>query len=185
MTDRVRCKSANCERTILPATAEDTGGYCMPCVHKAAAEERERHIRQNRKDVDLFAGVTDPVEIIKIMHQPRPYDELINYLPYIKTTEQVYREMSDLDRARLLEHVIAERWPGDDREIQQIGLEIAAFTDMDLSKLQEYLLYIHEYYPGILFKNAADTVVKQLFRRARRRLGKPGPSPEGARVGGQ
>jgi hypothetical protein len=32
MIERIPCKTPGCERTILPSTAEKTGGFCMPCA---------------------------------------------------------------------------------------------------------------------------------------------------------
>ena len=87
MVKRIKCKNLECEGQILLATAEKTGGYSMPCIQKKQREERERYIRENRKDVNLFDGITDYVEIIKIINSERKHVLLINYLPYSKSIE--------------------------------------------------------------------------------------------------
>lgn len=46
----------------------------MPCVHRRRREEREEYIRQNRREVDPYAGIADPVEILRVLHTPRPHD---------------------------------------------------------------------------------------------------------------
>ena len=79
MSLRVVCKSVGCSRTILAATAARTGGYCMPCVQTKERKQREAHIRANRRDVDPYAGIDDPLELLKIVHQPPKPDPLIRY----------------------------------------------------------------------------------------------------------
>lgn len=65
MTKRLPCNTPDCSGTILPATGERTGGYCMPCVQAAAGEEHEAFVRANRQNLNEFEGMTDRVEILK------------------------------------------------------------------------------------------------------------------------
>jgi hypothetical protein len=74
---RIRCLTPGCENTIQPSTAKRTGGYCGPCDGKKKQTARDQYIQANRKEVDLYAGITDPVEILRIMHQHRMPDPLI------------------------------------------------------------------------------------------------------------
>lgn len=83
MTERLPCRNEGCSATILPATAAKTGGYCMPCKQEMQRAERQRYIEQHRRDIDLYEGITDPVEILKIMHAPVKRDPLIRYFPII------------------------------------------------------------------------------------------------------
>jgi hypothetical protein len=69
---RVPCRAEGCGNTILPATAKINDGYCAPCVQKRKQEERVEFVRRNRREVDLYAGITDLVEVIRIMHTRRP-----------------------------------------------------------------------------------------------------------------
>jgi hypothetical protein len=62
---RVACKTAGCTRTILAATAARTGGYCMPCVQAKERQQREAHLRANRRDVDPFDGIDEPLDILR------------------------------------------------------------------------------------------------------------------------
>ena len=66
MTDRIQCKTEGCINTILLSTADETGGFCMPCVQAVARREREDYIQKHRSDVNEFDGVTDPVEALKV-----------------------------------------------------------------------------------------------------------------------
>jgi len=49
----------------------------MPCKRKADQADYEEYIRKNRRTVDPFEGITDPVEITKVRHEPRKHDPLI------------------------------------------------------------------------------------------------------------
>ncbi|WP_410771463.1 hypothetical protein [Fontibacillus sp. BL9] len=75
MTERLPCKSEGCKATILPATAAKTGGYCMPCVQEQEQRKRQAYIEAHRKTVNLFEGLTDPVEILKLKHAPRRHGD--------------------------------------------------------------------------------------------------------------
>jgi hypothetical protein len=46
-----------------------------------AKKERDEFIRLNRKTVDQYEGITDPVERAVIMLSPRKHDPLIVYAP--------------------------------------------------------------------------------------------------------
>ena len=78
-TPRLPCRTEGCGNTILPTTARANDGYCMPCVQKRLREEHEEYVRRNRREIDPYAGITDPVEVIRVIHTPRPYDPLITY----------------------------------------------------------------------------------------------------------
>lgn len=72
----------------------------MPCHQKKLALEKETYILQNRKDVDRYAGIIDPVEILKIMHTPRKYNLLENDLPYHKSAQELYHQLTEAERKR-------------------------------------------------------------------------------------
>ena len=100
---RIPCKNKNCDKTILEVTSKKTGGYCYPCYNAIEAKKREEYIRKNRRDVNLYEGINDPVEIIKIMHKDKKYDPLIKYIDYPKTKEEVYDILSTDDVESLKE----------------------------------------------------------------------------------
>src|SRR2546429_5920831 len=101
-TDRISCRTEGCANTILPATAKANDGYCMPCVQKKRREEREKYIRENRREVNPYAGVIDVVEIIRILHTPRAHDPLITYLAPPKSTEELYSNLNADQVGRLM-----------------------------------------------------------------------------------
>ena len=48
--------------------------------------------------------MTDRVEILKLIHQPRKHDELVNWIPYPVATDQVFSELNAEELARLVEY---------------------------------------------------------------------------------
>jgi len=110
---RIRCISESCENTILPATAQRTGGYCMRCVQKHAAKERAEYIEKNRRQVDPFAGLTDPADLIIALHTRRKRDPLIVYKPCPYSAEELYSRLSSESIKRLEEAAIAAKRVGD------------------------------------------------------------------------
>ena len=76
MIERLPCSVKGCDRTILPSTAVDTGGRCMPCVQGRGPEGDTRP----RRKVDRFQGVRDPVKVLKLLcdrPMPQPRTEFV------------------------------------------------------------------------------------------------------------
>jgi hypothetical protein len=158
MTEKVLCKTTGCNRDILPSTAERTGGYCMPCFQRQQALERRAFIEKNRVDVDLFRGVTDPVEILMLLHCPPPADPLKNYLPYSGSMAELYRKLSLGDRERLLGEI------GSDADLyREVASHLAVFSSLDLASIQEHLLDVRDPYPDYAFRSAPESVVRRLI----------------------
>lgn len=165
MSTRIQCKIPNCNRMILPATYEKTNGLCMPCYQALQRIEFKKYVQENKKTIDLFDGIHDPVEIIKLMHQDRKYDPLLEYLPYPRPIEELYRELSEHEQAALVAFCIEKAKLGNTELIELICLELVAFKNTDLTKLHEFMLENSEYFPGMLFKNAKSHIVKDLLQR--------------------
>lgn len=106
MSNRIPCITDGCKATILQITADKTGGYCMPCYQKMKRKEEEDFIKKNRKDIDLYAGITDPVEILKVMHKPQKYNPLENYVKYEKDIEEIYSLLSKEDIERMKDYAV-------------------------------------------------------------------------------
>jgi len=88
-SDRLACLTPGCPNTIQPATAARTGGYCGPCAGTRARVAREAYVQANRKDVDRYSEVTDPVDLLRLMHLPPKADPLVKLLPPPKTFEEL------------------------------------------------------------------------------------------------
>ena len=164
MSERIPCRTGGCSRTILAATAERTGGICMPCVHAAAARERAEFIQRNRKDLNEFVGVSDPVEVIKIIHQPRPVDPLVNWIPHPTPVDQLYLELNPQQQARLagyVEGLLVE----DRKQAEKVLLCLAAFTEVPLSGCLRALVENGSFWPSLPFHRASPDIRDHMIAR--------------------
>ena len=78
----------------------------MRCKRKADQADYQEYIRKNRRTVDPFGGITDPVEITKIRHEPRKPDPLITYLPHATPPAELYAELTEPQLSRLMPAVL-------------------------------------------------------------------------------
>ncbi|BAT40178.1 predicted protein [Escherichia albertii] len=142
MTDRIPCKNPTCTSTILPQTAVRTGGYCMPCVQAQKKREHDEYIRNNKKIVNAFAGLNDPVAMLKLVHQPRKFDALIDWTPCPVPTDLLYQQLSP-DQVQQMADYATERFvSGEYQHAQEICLCLAAFTQANLDAyLREWISY--------------------------------------------
>ena len=96
---------------------------------------------KNRVDVDRFAGVTDPTEILRIMHNHPPYDPQKNYLAYSRPLSAVYKSLDAADLERMVEVATAELDADADSDAgSDMATCLACFTEADLTPVQEALL---------------------------------------------
>ena len=170
MTERVKCRDEGCERTILPSTAAETGGLCMPCV---AAKKRREHaawVAANAIEVDRFAGITDPVEIACLLVERPPRDELRIDVPYPKPLSRVVAELEAADISRLVAKSTSMLRDSDSTRFES-GRTLAESlvllrTDMsheDLMSLQSTMLDRDDAYPAYLFRSADKSIVTRLL----------------------
>jgi hypothetical protein len=165
MVDRIPCKNPECSKTILPSTAEQTGGFCMPCVQATKRIEREEYIRRNRYDFNAFDGILDPVEVLKIIHAPRNFDPLINWIPHNTPTEKIYVDLNRDDRYRLSTY--AESLIGTERndEAEEIVLCLTAFTDTPIENCLRAFIDCDSIWPSLTFCRASADLRDELIAR--------------------
>ncbi|WP_042196620.1 hypothetical protein [Paenibacillus camerounensis] len=167
MTERIPCKSEGCSATILPATVQKTGGYCMPCVQAKERQEWQAYVMKNRTTVDLYAGVTDSVELLKIMHASRPHDPLIVYTPYKSGKEELYHSLSGEEAGRLEAYALELLRAEDEDGCTDILMSLVCYNNWLLSgtgTLAE-LLRREVYHPGILYKDAPADIRNLLLEQ--------------------
>ncbi|SDD09640.1 hypothetical protein SAMN05428987_4160 [Paenibacillus sp. CF095] len=165
MTERIPCIREGCANTILPATAARTGGYCMPCKQEMEREERQRYIEANRRDVNLYAGITDPVEVLKIMHKPQVRDPLIRYTPYEQSEEQVYLSLSVEQQDQMKDYAMQRIRTGDEDTGKDVLVYLVCYHDISLTEEIPELLEQEIYYPAILYKSASGEVRDRLLQQ--------------------
>lgn len=163
MTEKVPCQSECCAAMILPTTAAKTGGYCMPCYQEQERRKREAYIQQHRKTVNLYEGLNDPVEILKIMHSPLQYDPLIKYTPYPRSKEQVYASLSPTEAESMAAYASHLLVSGDEDTSRDILSSLVSFRNESIAGCLPLLLEHELYYPGILYKDAGPDVRDRLL----------------------
>ncbi|GAA0125655.1 DUF1963 domain-containing protein [Clostridium sp. CTA-19] len=158
MSERIPCITEGCKATILQITADRTGGYCMPCYQKMKRKEREEFIKKNRKDVNLYANITDPVEILKIMHKPKKCNPLENYVKYEKSIEEMYTFLCKEDIEKMKDYAINLIESENIEMAQDILLSIVCYTNTEVEECLKALIKKNECYPDIIFKDASSDV---------------------------
>lgn len=135
----------------------------MRCVGKQKEAERQEFIRKNRREVDRFAGMTDPVEIIRELHSWRKPDPLIVYKPTSLTLAKAYANLSDADCMRLIELTTELFRAGDKALAERVAKGLATQTDRDLTALAMVWLDAGEIWPSVLFRRASGVVRDRLI----------------------
>lgn len=165
MTQRIPCKTEGCKATILPTTAAETGGYCMPCHQEQERQKRLAYIEKHRKTVNLYQDLTDPVEILKIMHAPRQYDPLIQYVPYPLSKEQMYITLTAEEAGRMLRYALELLAAGDESEADEILLSLVCYRNDNIDEALPELMEHGMYDSAILFKDAPSEIRDRLLQQ--------------------
>ncbi len=144
----------------------------MPCVQEQARQKHEAHIQANRRDVDPYAGIDDPVEILKIVHQPPKPDRLIRYAKPAQATDVLYSRLDSGEIAALVRHAHSLLKKGDTHVAHDIACCLVAFAAADISSLQQEFIRLGELRPQFVFHRAApkirDLLTQHLVRVAGR-----------------
>ena len=56
MVDKIKCLDEQCEAVILPRTAEETGGFCMPCSGKRVSPNRVKDYMDQSRAYEQFSS---------------------------------------------------------------------------------------------------------------------------------
>ncbi len=161
--DRIPCRGEDCTNTILPATASANDGFCAPCVQKRKRAQRDEFIRQNRRTVNLYEGITDPVDVIRILHTPRRTDPLVNLVPPPKSVEDLYASLDSAQANRMMQLAAEALRSGNTEFAEDIGKSLATLTDFSLDPMLETWLAENYYWPSVVFRNAGPVVRDRLL----------------------
>ncbi|WP_231586902.1 hypothetical protein [Paenibacillus sp. E194] len=165
MAERIPCKTEGCSSTILPATAAKTGGICMPCQQEQVRQEQQAYIEQHRKTVNLYEGLTNLVDILKVMHAQRTYSPLIQYVDYPHSKEHIYVSLTAAEAEQMLKFAVELLDAGNEDEAEQILLSLVCYRNDDISKVLPKLIERDMYYPSILFKDAPPEIRERLLQQ--------------------
>lgn len=144
----------------------------MPCVHEHARQRHEAYIRANRRDVDPYAGIDDPLEILKIVHQPRNLDPLVRYARPPRPTDVLYGELDSGQVAALVRHAHTLLKKGDTSTVEDIAACLVAFISADISSLQQELIRSGTLRPEFVFHRAAPKIRDLLTQHLARVAGR-------------
>ena len=166
MPERVPCANPDCRNTILPATAAVNGGLCAPCVAAIRKKEYKEYVRLNRRTVNLYEGVNDPVEIALIMLSRRKYDPLIVYAPAPVTCEGLVGAFTEVEAVRLAEAAAKALKEGNVDLAEDIAKTLATLTDFDLTEILRMWVAADHHSPSIAFREAKpeirDAIIQSL-----------------------
>jgi hypothetical protein len=165
MTERVPCKSEDCNHTILPTTALDTGGFCMPCVQKKANEEYKKYVEENKRTINPYDGVTKPIDIIKIYHKSQKRDPLIEYVKYPFPIETVYESLNHQQIQDLIEYCLYLFKNEANDMAEEIISCLVSFLNADISIILKWLVESNIFYPSYYFKSANLTIQNTLLKK--------------------
>lgn len=157
-TEPVPCRLEGCSNTILPATAKANDGYCMPCVHKLRREEREEYIRQNRREVDPYAGLTDTVEILRVLHTPRPHDPLVIFRPPPQSVDELYSRLNAEQAGRLMTVAADAMRAGNEDFAEDVAKSLATLTEYPLDRMLEAWVGRNHFWPAVVFRRAGVAI---------------------------
>lgn len=144
----------------------------MPCVQAKQRQQRAAYIRANRRDVDPYAGIDDPLEILKIVHQPPKPDPLIRYAQSPRKIAALYAELDSRQIAALIRHAHALLKKRATDPAQDIATCLVAFTSTDISSLQQELIQLGELRPEFVFQRAAPKIRDLLTQHLARVAGR-------------
>jgi hypothetical protein len=170
MTERVPCKSEDCNRTILPTTALDTGGFCMPCVQKKANEEYKKYVEENKRTINPYDGVTKPIDIIKIYHKSQKRDPLIEYVKYPFPIETVYESLNHQQIHDLIVYCLDLLKNEDNNMAEEITSCLVSFLNSDISLILEWMVESDNFYPAYYFRFANEIIQSMLLEKIKRHI---------------
>ena len=158
MSERIPCANPICGNTILPATAAANGGLCAPCVSAIRAKEYDEYVRLNRRTVNLYEGVSDPVKIAIIMLSPCKHDPLIAYEASPVSCESLFAAFTELDAARLAEAAANAFRNGNVELAEAIAKSLATLTEFDLTEMLRAWVEEDRHWPAIAFRFAKPEI---------------------------
>ena len=165
MTERLACSNPTCSRTILPTTAAATGGLCGPCRRTQVSDERAAFIQANRRTIDPYAGITDPVALILRMAEPRPYDPLTVVLAPTSSLEDLYATLTSVESARLVDAGVHAFDQGNHDVAEEIMRCLVCWTSHSVDTLLDAFVAHQHYTPPMAFLRAGPSIRDLLLRR--------------------
>src|SRR5262249_37946072 len=140
-----------------------TGGICRPCEQLIARQQHEAHVKANRREIDRFASAMDPLEILDLLLNPPPFDELVIEKPYPGQVDDLVASLNSDLLNKAINLALSYLAEGKKRQAENLGRWLAAFTHDDLSQLQHALIESRLFYPGIIFRAASQQIAEEVL----------------------
>jgi hypothetical protein len=160
---RLNCRTIGCTNTIQPAAAMRNDGYCGPCFSRIAHDHQAKYIQENRRTVDPYTGITDPVEVIRISHVQRPHDPLIQYLPCPCPVADIYANLTPPQIQTVIDMAIDAYKANDKGRARKLALELAGFTDASLDRLLHVWLDHDDFWYSLTFRSAGPDITRRVL----------------------
>jgi hypothetical protein len=165
MTDRLACANPACSRTILPATAAATGGLCGTCRRAQVAAEQAAFIQANRRTIDPYAGITDPVQLILRIMDRRSIDPMVEILPPPSSLEDLYAGLTPAEAARLVDAGVRAFTEGNHDLAKAMARCLVCLTMHPIDALLDGFVAQQHYAPPIAFARAGPAIRDLLLQR--------------------
>ena len=107
-----------------------------------------------------FEGMTDPVEILRHLHQSRVLSPTAGM-----TMEEVYAALRPAEAARMVEIALELCDVGEVRQAEDIALSLSAFTDYDLTPLLQVWVTRGSFREGLVFRRMPPELRDHLIRQ--------------------
>jgi hypothetical protein len=155
---RIKCVAVDCANMILPTTAEANGGLCAACAEMRRAEERRKFIAENKRLVDPYDGITDPLELIRAIHTARKYDALVEYAPPPESLEQLHAKLTPSEAERLMDVASEALNRRDEYFADALAVSLATLTDFNLDRMLWAFVRKNVFRPSVVFRNAGEEI---------------------------
>ncbi len=90
MDERIPCKTRNAHISSCQQRLPARRAIACPASVRAIGKSR-KNISGKQKTIDAFSGITNPVEMLKLVHEPREHDPLIEWIPCPIPTDELYK----------------------------------------------------------------------------------------------
>ncbi|MCX6951038.1 MAG: hypothetical protein NTV51_02450, partial [Verrucomicrobia bacterium] len=107
-----------------------------------------------------YAGLTDPVDLIRVRHTRRKFDPLVTYAPPPNSVRDMYASLSPAQAERLIDLALDTT---DINLCEDLARYLATLTDHDLSRLQSAWLESGEFWPAVIFRDSPAEIRDQII----------------------
>ncbi|TYP79846.1 hypothetical protein [Paenibacillus methanolicus] len=113
-------------------------------------------------EVDPYAGLSDPVDILITMMGRMPYRSAAHEVPYPLSRADLFKRLTPGAQTRMKQHAMRQLEQGDDAVAIEILVSLVCLCGASLADCLPALMQKDVYFPGILYRNAGSAVARCL-----------------------